>query len=292
METRFRVILANGAETHYTDVAELVAAFRAGQFAPTSLLFDERGGRWTPAIEHDAIIGSTVHDVPSALPTPPRPEPVAPGAPPELQAPRLEEMVPLGSPETDPRLDPSLAKIRGVGGWLALFEGLCLANAFLLTVSALSNWTESATENFQSLTQLAPSAGLDRTLETAGGITLAAGCLSLFLYLALRRSSAALLAVTVLVALLGYALVEAVLTTAVFGELHRALGRALPVGLQQAEQERYGQIGRGILVSALWLLYFFKSRRVRATFGPVTWARLKVALVGRLPPPPAAAGAR
>lgn len=298
VEPRFRVILANGQEVRYAGVADVVAAFRAGQFPPSGLLFDARVGRWTPAIEHDAIVAATVQAGANVLPAAPKPalaQPVAPGLPTDLRALTVAEVAPAGQLEVDPRLDPSLAKLRGVGGWLAWFEGCCVGAAFLATLSVIDYWTGSTAADLEALSSVSPSANFMRTFETGALSAIAAGFLSVGLLLALRHSSAALFAVALLLAVLVYYLVDVWLAGVVYGELHAAIiraGHTVPDAVLQDEQRGYARVGQAIVASLCWLLYLFKSKRVRATFGRVTWARLGLALVGRLPSAPAAAPAR
>jgi hypothetical protein len=67
----------------------------------------------------------------------------------------------------------------------------------------------------------------------------------------------------------------------VTGQLRTALSRKGVTLPREAGVELANEL-RALLMSLIWLWYFFRSKRVRATFGPVTGQRIGQWLGGRL----------
>ena len=264
MEARFRVIDAGGAELSYASVGDLVAAFRAGRFAASCMLFDARIGRWTPAIEHDAIVAATVESSEAPLQPalkPPLTEPPTSEAPTELHAPTVPETTPAG-PEVDPRLDPELAKVRGVEGWLALFALGCVVGPFVMLYNAYSEWSTARALDWGRVASKLPGWPFMLGFEVLGYVLSAAAVFWLFIALMRRRSGTESMAVVILTFLLVFDAVLLALFYSVLGDLPSAA---------DLSESRVGLL-RNFIWPLIWLWYFFRSRRVRATFGPVSWS--------------------
>jgi len=182
----------------------------------------------------------------------------APGAPP---------------PPTDPMHDPNLAGLRGVRGWLLLFAVLCFVGGGY-AVGVLVYWSRVSPRTWQALESRVPGFGATTYLALAAMVAVAAAQVAVGILVIRRRPSAALLAVASLVAAVALMLLTSLVSAPVLRELALRRGSSWPSLLQ---------LCTGAAVQLSWLAYFFRSRRVRATFGPVTWDRVRLALLGRLP---------
>ena len=184
--------------------------------------------------------------------------------------------------EPAPGLDPKAAKLRGVGGWLAFFLLSCFLGPFILAGRTILGWSAIPASQMDALTTLVPAYAVARGFEITGSVVVGFGLLATGLAVVQQRPWAALLAATVLSLLLAFNVSDILLAEWAAWRLIAVL-RERGVTLPRESVEDLAGALRALAAALIWLWYFFRSRRVRATFGPVTWRRVAAWIGGRLP---------
>jgi hypothetical protein len=185
-----------------------------------------------------------------------------------------------GAPEAEALHDPALAKLRGVGGWLSWFLLSCFLGPFVIVGMTWDAWSKLSAGEMRTLVTLTPLFGVDKGFELTGAVIVAVALFAAGLAIAQKRPYAALLAVAVLTLLISFYVADLVLTEWTLGNLRRELlsrGRAMS---SDSSVELVKEV-RSLLASILWQWYFLRSKRVQATFGPVTLRRVGAWLARR-----------
>jgi hypothetical protein len=176
--------------------------------------------------------------------------------------------------EVAPLPDPQATKLKGVAGWLAWFGLGCFLSPVVMVSSTLGSWGAVSHEQMVSLRSYVPIAAFARGFEVGGVSILSAGLLFLGIQLVRQHRSSGVLAVVLLTCLLVYGLAELAILSAMtpgLRSMYAAAGQAVP---EESFTESYTSIGRAAAFALTWLLYFLRSKRVQATFGPVSWGRV------------------
>lgn len=180
--------------------------------------------------------------------------------------------------------DPQLAKLKGVGGWLSLFLFGCAISPIVVGVSLVESWGDISSVQLSRLEVYLPFMSVARGFEVGGGVLLSVAFWALAVQLIRGRKSSAPLAVVVLTCTAAFYSADLVLTVSMEGglrALYAAAGQAPPT---ESFGTSYASVGRSVVWSLIWLLYFLRSKRVQATFGSVTWNRVGDWLRGRPQP--------
>ncbi len=189
----------------------------------------------------------------------------------------------LGPPQASaagPQAAP--ASYYGVRGWLALYVLGCFLAPFL--VAGLLVGAARQAGLWLRLSEVAPVSAWGIVFTV--GVLVALTCLRLWVGIQLlrRRPSGALFAAALLVADCIFIVTTAGLTELMLGELTDVVATrtgTIPTRLQRLEPDLLLRVCAALAAALAWLMYFFKSRRVRATYGPVTWPRIRAVLAGR-----------
>jgi len=183
-----------------------------------------------------------------------------------------------GSRASEPGPDSAPAKLVGVGGWLGSFVVTCFAAPVVMVIGEIEGWRASPAEDFNALSSLVPLFGVIRGFDAAGVFVLGAALAVVGVCILQQRRFAALLAVVVLTELLVFLGCDILLTIRAAGRLNAALARA---GVPSAEGGYEIEMVETIAGTLIWIRYFFRSRRVRVNFGPVTLRRVAAWVAGR-----------
>ncbi len=189
-----------------------------------------------------------------------------------LRSPQANEARPQAAP----------ASYYGVRGWLALYVLGCFLAPFL--VAGLLVGVVRQAGVWLKLSAIAPVSAWG--IVFSFGLLIALTCIRLWVGIQLlrRRPSGALFAAALLVADCIFIVTAAGFVELMLGEVSTALATktgSVPTEVQRLEPELLLRTCVALAVALAWLMYFFRSRRVRATYGPVTWPRIRAVLARR-----------
>lgn len=156
-------------------------------------------------------------------------------------------------------------------GWLALFGVGCFFGG-ILSLLGLSQWADVAPADWIALVARVPGASGLRVFSYLQALASAVGLWWLLYLLVRPRRSTPLWAVLILAALLVLNVIGYVWTDWFMRELSnvlREMGGSMPDPTWRSDALR------GILWPIIWIWYFFRSKRVREGFGPVSVARIQ-----------------
>jgi hypothetical protein len=174
-----------------------------------------------------------------------------------------EAVAAVAPPDAEQTLDPSLA---GVGGWLGLFALGCVVSPLWSFYTLFTEWSLTRTPDWGRATSSFPGLSFTVGFELLGGLLVAVALLALFAALMRTHPDTASIAVVVLTFTLVYEAGQLALLYSVYsGSVYRG-------GLSDELSKSSASLLRSIVWALIWLWYFFRSKRVRATFGPVSWS--------------------
>ena len=156
-------------------------------------------------------------------------------------------------------------------GWLALFGVGCLVGG-VMSLTSLSEWSSISDSEWQALVSVVPVANGLKSFTYVHAILAAAGLFWLLFLLVKPRPSTPLWAVTVLSVLLILGIATWIWLEAFTSQLTaflQARGQPMPV-----EPGWRSEVLRGVAGPVIWIWYFFRSKRVKNTFGEVTPQRV------------------
>jgi hypothetical protein len=164
-------------------------------------------------------------------------------------------------------------ELRGVGGWLAFFTFGCFLSPLVMVGQTVAAWSGLAGASWINLVSMAPLFAFAKGYEISGEIALGASMLALGVLILRKHPAAGQAALIVLTILPVFYLSDMAITAASVSQLHVTLHQMGRPILRSDTSAEDVQMLRAVIASLLWLLYFLKSKRVRNTFGPVTWRR-------------------
>jgi hypothetical protein len=147
------------------------------------------------------------------------------------------------------------------------------ANLFV----AATEWTAS---EWVAILALVPSAGAFRAFEIASAVVQAGALWTAAYFLGARRSWAPLFAVVALLGAALLALAVSIGTDQLLAQVVQATGRSLDTASAEMNQNIQSLL-RQWLLTLIWCSYFFVSKRVANTYGPVSWRRIRDWLLRR-----------
>ena len=193
----------------------------------------------------------------------------------------MTDAPPAASTQADTGLDPALVKPSGVGGWLGWFLLTCFLGPFVLVAQTYLAWINISAEQMAYLTALVPGLAVVTGFELTGSLLVGLALFATGMSIVQKRSYAGVLAASVLCLVAVNYAADIVLGEWVAQRLIAAFAKQGITVPYESGVELAREL-RALLASLLWLWYFFRSKRVRNTFGPVTWQRVGQWLRGRL----------
>ncbi len=172
----------------------------------------------------------------------------------------------------------------GIGGWLALFLFTCFVGPIGTTLNFIDSLIPETRDDWDYVAQFVTWIRAYVITETVVLAIIGLAFLSLGFVLLRKRPYAPLYAVILLLIGVLYNLSDLLVTTVYQRQVRAALGAIGETLDADAFTDTYAGIGRSVVWLLIWLSYFFTSRRVRNTYGEVSWERIVQWLSGRLEP--------